>query len=227
MKIQDLTAASLAAMFDHTNLKAFASSEDIRKLCEEAKEYGFAAVAVNDAQTVLCSELLKGTDVKVGTCIGFPLGQNTIENKVVSAVQAIEAGAGEIDYVANLTFVKDGNWDKAEEEMTAIARACHDRGAVCKVIFENCYLTKEEIRRLAEISLRAKPDFIKTSTGFGTGGATVEDVALMKSVVGDAVQIKAAGGIRDWAACRAMIEAGATRIGTSAAIAILQQFNAQ
>ncbi len=227
MKIRDLTAASLAAMFDHTNLKAFASSEDIRKLCEEAKEYGFAAVAVNDAQTVLCSELLKGTDVKVGTCIGFPLGQNTIENKVVSAVQAIEAGAGEIDYVANLTFVKDGNWDKAEEEMTAIARACHDRGAVCKVIFENCYLTKEEIRHLAEISLRAKPDFIKTSTGFGTGGATVEDVALMKSVVGDAVQIKAAGGIRDWAACRAMIEAGATRIGTSAAIAILQQFNAQ
>jgi deoxyribose-phosphate aldolase len=227
MQIRDLTAASLAAMFDHTNLKAFASSEDIRRLCAEARRYGFAAVAVNDAQTALCSELLKGSGVKVGTCIGFPLGQNTIGNKVLSAVQAIEGGAGEIDYVANLTFVKDGDWDKAEEEMTDIARACHDRGALCKVIFENCYLTKEEIRRLAEISLRARPDFIKTSTGFGTGGATVEDVALMKSVVGDAVQIKAAGGIRDWATCRAMIEAGATRIGTSAAIAILQQFNAK
>ncbi len=224
MQIRDLTERSLCAMFDHTNLKAFATTADIEKLCREAREYGFAAVAVNDAQTALCSRLLAGSGVKVGTCIAFPLGQNTIENKVLSAVQAIEGGAGEVDYVANLTYVRDGDWDMAEREMTEVAAACRERGAVSKVIFENCYLTKEEIRHLAEISLRARPDFIKTSTGFGTGGATVEDVALMKAVVGDAVKIKAAGGIRDWETCRAMIEAGADRIGTSAAIDILEGF---
>lgn len=219
-----LTEAALCRMFDHTNLKAFASSEDIRKLCEEAGKYRFAMVAVNPAQVRLCKELLKGTDVHVGPCVSFPLGQTTIEEKVEMAKMAIADGGDEIDYVTNLTAVKDGDWDYVLREMTAMAEICRSEGAISKVIFENCYLTRDEIRKLAEIALIAKPDFIKTSTGFGTGGATVEDVRLMKEVVGDAVQVKAAGGIRSWDTCRQMIEAGATRIGISASLAVLEEF---
>ena len=140
------------------------------------------------------------------------------------AKMAIADGGDEIDYVTNLTAVKDGDWDYVLREMTAMAEICRSEGAISKVIFENCYLTKDEIRKLAEIALIAKPDFIKTSTGFGTGGATVEDVRLMKEVVGDAVQVKAAGGIRSWDTCRQMIEAGATRIGISASLAVLEEF---
>lgn len=224
--ISTLTERDLCKMFDHTNLKAFASSEDIRKLCEEAKAYGFAMVAINPAQAAFCKELLRGTDVHVGPCVSFPLGQTTIEEKVVAAKMAIADGGDEIDYVTNLTAVKDGRWDYVEREMKEMAEVCRSEGAISKVIFENCYLTKEEIRRLAEIALRARPDFIKTSTGFGTGGATVEDVRLMKEVVGDAVKVKAAGGIRSWDTCRQMIEAGAERIGISASIAVVEEFRA-
>ena len=184
-------------MFDHTNLKAFASTADITKLCEEAKEYGFRMVAINPLHTSLAASILKGSDVHVGPCISFPLG------------------------------VKDGNWDYVEREMRTIADICRAAGVLTKVIFENCYLEKSEIEKLAKISLRAKPDFIKTSTGFGTGGATVEDVALMKQTVGDEVEVKAAGGIRDWKTCKAMIEAGATRIGCSAGMQILEGFKAE
>ena len=222
--ISKMTEKDLCFMFDHTNLKAYASSEDIRKLCAEAKEYGFRMVAINPVHTAMCREILSGTDVHVGPCVSFPLGQNTIEEKCTETLLAISQGADEIDYVTNLTAVKDGRWDYIEREMRTIADICRSAGVISKVIFENCYLEKQEIEHLAKIALIAKPDFIKTSTGFGTGGATVEDVALMKQTVGDAVQVKAAGGIRSWETCKAMIEAGAARIGCSAGIQILKEF---
>ncbi len=221
---EQLTEKTLAGMFDHTNLKAFADTDAMEKLCLEAKTYGFAMVAVNSVQTRLCRELLAGTPVHVGAAISFPLGQTTIETKVFETRDALKNGADEIDYVVNLTEVKNGNWDYVRKEMENIVSVCRDAGAISKVIFENCYLEKEEIRYLAQIALKVRPDFIKTSTGFGTGGALAEDVRLMKETVGDAVKVKAAGGIRTWLSCREMIEAGAERIGTSAGIQILEQF---
>ena len=224
MTAKKLTKEAVAAMIDHTNLKPTATREDIRRLCEEARTYHFASVMVNSGFTALCKELVAGSGVLVGTVAGFPLGQMSTAAKVFEAETAIADGANEIDYVVNVSDVKDGKWDLIKDEMAKITEACHSRGAGCKVIFENCYLTKEEIRRLAEIAKEVKPDFIKTSTGFGTGGATPEDVRLMKETVGDAVKVKAAGGIRDWASCKAMIEAGAERIGASAGKQILDEF---
>ena len=214
----------LAGMIDHTNLKAYVDAEAMRRLCDEARVNGFAMVAVNSAQTTLCRTLLKDTRVHVGAAISFPLGQMTIEAKVFETENAIKNGADEIDYVVNLTAVKDGNWVYVRDEMERIVAASRKGGAICKVIFENCYLTKEEIVHLAEIARDVRPDFIKTSTGFGTGGATVEDVKLMRDTVQGEVKVKAAGGIRDWVTCRAMIEAGAVRIGTSAGLKILAEF---
>ncbi len=224
MSTNALTKEAVAGMIDHTNLKATATREDIRRLCEEAKTYHFASVMVNSAFTALCAELVKGTGVLVGTVAGFPLGQMSTAAKVFEAETAIADGADEIDYVVNVSDVKDGRWDLVKDEMEKITDACHSRGAGCKVIFENCYLTKEEIARLAGIAKEVKPDFIKTSTGFGTGGATPEDVRIMKEIAGDDVKVKAAGGIRDWASCKAMIEAGAERIGASAGKQILDEF---
>ena len=226
MNTQNLTKETVAGMIDHTNLKATATREDIRRLCEEAKKYHFASVMVNSAFTALCSEWVRGSGVLVGTVAGFPLGQMSTAAKIFEAETAIADGADEIDYVVNVSDVKDGRWDLVKQEMAGITEACHSRGAGCKVIFENCYLTKEEIVHLAEIAKEVKPDFIKTSTGFGTGGATPEDVRLMKETVGSAVRVKAAGGIRDWASCKAMIEAGAERIGASAGKQILDEFSA-
>lgn len=225
--INKLTEKDLCFMFDHTNLKAYASSADIRKLCEEAVQNGFRMVAINPVHTAMCREILNGTNVHVGPCISFPLGQTTIEDKCSATLLAISQGADEIDYVTNITAVKDGRWDYVEREMRSIADICRAAGVLSKVIFENCYLEKAEIEKLAKIALKARPDFIKTSTGFGTGGATVEDVALMKQTVGDEVEVKAAGGIRDWKTCKAMIEAGATRIGCSAGLQILEGFRAE
>ena len=165
--ISKLTEKDLCFMFDHTNLKAFATTADITKLCEEAKEYGFRMVAINPLHTRLASWILKGSNVHVGPCISFPLGQNTIEEKGTEVLMAISQGADEIDYVTNITAVKDGNWDYVEREMTTIADICRSAGVLSKVIFENCYLEKSEIEHLAKISLRAKPDFIKTSKGGG------------------------------------------------------------
>ena len=224
MNIQALTMEAVAGMIDHTNLKAAATREDIRRLCDEAKKYRFASVMVNSSFTALCSGLLKGTGILVGTVAGFPLGQMSCAAKVYEAETAIADGADEIDYVVNLSDVKDGRWDLVRNEMEKITAACHSRGAGCKVIFENCCLTKEEIVLLSAIAKEVNPDFIKTSTGFGTGGARPEDVRLMKETVGGAVKVKAAGGIRDWASCRLMIEAGAERIGASASKEILDGF---
>lgn len=215
----------LAKMFDHTYLKAFASKKDMEKLCQEAKMINCKMVAINSCQTKLCKQLLKDSDIHVGAAISFPLGQTTIETKLFETKDAIENGADEIDYVVNLTKVKDHDFDYIEDEMRQITKLCHDNKVICKVIFENCYLEKEEIIKLSEIALKVKPDFIKTSTGFGTSGAKVEDVALMKSIVKDEVMVKAAGGIRDLETCIAMIKAGASRIGTSSSLKILEELD--
>ena len=215
----------LAKMFDHTYLKAFASKKDMEKLCQEAKMINCKMVAINSCQTKLCKQLLKDSDIHVGAAISFPLGQTTIETKLFETKDAIENGADEIDYVVNLTKVKDHDFDYIEDEMRQITKLCHDNKVICKVIFENCYLEKEEIIKLSEIALKVKPDFIKTSTGFGTSGAKVEYVALMKSIVKDEVMVKAAGGIRDLETCMAMIKAGASRIGTSSSLKILEELD--
>ena len=217
----------LAQMIDHTQLRAYAVKEDFVKLCNEAKDYGFKMVAINSFPVEICSELLKGTGVHVGAAIGFPLGQTTIENKVHETKQAIEQGADEIDYVINIGRLKDGDYDYIEREMKEIVAACKEKNVLSKVIFENCYLTEDEKKKMSEIALKVKPDFIKTSTGFGTGGATLEDVKLMKSIVKDEVKVKAAGGVRDLETFLAMVEAGAERIGTSSGIEIIKELEAQ
>ena len=215
----------LAQMVDHTQLRAYAVKEDFEKLCKEAADYGFKMVAINSYPVELCSKLLKGTGVHVGAAIGFPLGQTTIENKVHETKQAIENGADEIDYVINIGKLKEKDYDYIEREMTEIVKACREKNILSKVIFENCYLTDEEKIKVSEIAAKVKPDFIKTSTGFGTGGATLEDVKLMKSIVKDGVKVKAAGGIRDLDTFLAMVEAGAERIGTSAGIEIMNEYD--
>lgn len=224
INIKELDKEKLARLFDHTLLKAYSTQEDFKKLCEEAAINHFAMVAINSYPVKLCKELLKNTDVHVGAAIGFPLGQSTIETKCFETSKAIEDGADEIDYVLNVGKVKEGNYEYIEEEMKQIVKICHSNNVLIKVIFENCYLTKEEIVECCKVAIKVKPDYIKTSTGFGTSGATVEDVVLMKKTVGDVIKVKAAGGIRDWQTCKAMIEAGAERIGTSSSIKILDEF---
>ncbi len=215
------TLADFSQMIDHTNLHADASFEDMVKLCNEAKQYNFKMVAINQAQTATCAKLLKDSAVHTGAAISFPLGQTTLRSKSFEVHDAITKGADEIDYVVNLTAVKNGDFDYVQNEMQTIVKMCHDQNILCKVIFENCYLTTEETRKLALIAKEVKPDFIKTSTGFGSGGAIVEDVKLMKETVGSEVKVKAAGGIRNTDDFLAMIDAGADRIGTSSGVKII------
>lgn len=222
-----MTGKELAKMFDHTFLKAYATDNDFIRLCQEAKDMGVAMVAINSEPVRLCKELLKGTDIHVGAAISFPLGQTSLDVKLYETKKAIDDGADEIDYVVNIGKVKQGDFAYIQKEMESIVSLCKEKDVISKVIFENCYLEKEEIKRLAEIAKVVKPDFIKTSTGFGTGGALIEDVLLMKSIVGDSVKVKAAGGIRDWETCQKFIEAGAQRIGTSCSMDILKGFKAE
>lgn len=217
----DITREQLCKLFDHTNLKAFAGRQMMESLCEEAKKINCAMVAINSAPVALCKKLLAGTGIHVGAAISFPLGQTTVETKLFETTDAIENGADEIDYVINIGKLKDGETAYIRDEMERLVDVCHSRGVLIKVIFENCYLTKEEIRAAA-----VKPDFIKTGTGFGPSGANVEDVRIMKETVKDAVKVKAAGGISSWETCRALIDAGAERIGTSSALKILKEFDA-
>lgn len=227
MDSKTITREQLAGMIDHTFLKAYAVHADFDKLCREAADHHFAMVAINSSPVAYCKSILAGTGVHVGAAISFPLGQTALETKIFETKKAIEDGADEIDYVLNIGELKMGNTAYIEEEMRRITEVCREKDVLIKVIFENCYLTKEEIRKAAEIALKVRPDFIKTSTGFGTGGATPEDVALMKNVVGENVKVKAAGGIRNWETCKQMIDAGAERIGTSAGVEILKQFMEQ
>ena len=217
----------VAAMVDHTNLKPYATREDFQKLCDEARTYGFKSVAINTYPVRMCREMLEGSDVLTGAAVGFPLGQMTIEAKVAEAEDAVRNGCQEFDYVCNVGRVKEHDFDYLEREMAALVAVARKAGICCKVIFETCYLTEEEIIELAKVASRVRPDFVKTSTGFGTAGATPEHVALMKRYAGPDVQVKAAGGIRSWAAARAMIEAGATRLGTSSGIRIIEEMKAE
>ncbi|WP_462410462.1 deoxyribose-phosphate aldolase [Neobacillus sp. Marseille-QA0830] len=217
------TIDDLSRMIDHTNLKPYATHDDMKKLCNEAKQYHFKMVAINQAQTKLCAQELDNTDIHVGAAISFPLGQTTIEAKVAETMDAIQNGTDEIDYVINISELKEKNYHYIKEEMQQIVTVCRHHHVISKVIFENAYLTKEEIIKLSEIARDIQPDFIKTSTGFGPSGAKAEDVKLMKDIVGDAVKVKAAGGIRDADTFISMIKNGAERIGCSAGIQIIEE----
>ena len=205
---------------DHTILKATASSSDVQKLCEEAIEHEFYSVCVNGCYVADAKQLLQGTDVKVAAVVGFPLGAMTTAAKVFEAKEAVENGASEIDMVINVAKLKDGEFEYVENEIRQIKEAIGDN--VLKVIIETCYLTDEEKVKACELSLVAKADFVKTSTGFGTGGATYEDVKLMKSVVGDNAKVKASGGVRDKETAQKYVELGAERLGTSSGIDIVK-----
>lgn len=226
----------LAGIIDHTNLSATAKKEDIRKLCDEARKFGFASVCVNPVYVNFAYELLKDCDVKVCTVIGFPLGADTLDNKAASAAVAVDEGADEIDMVVNLGLVKDGEWEDVYEEMYAVRCAVDSvvsetgEKIIVKVILETCYLTDEEIIKCCECAEKAGLDFVKTSTGFAimkgsdgrlcSTGATVHAVGLMRKTVGDRLGVKASGGIHNFDEALAMVEAGASRIGSSSGVEI-------
>lgn len=216
-----------ANMVDHTNLKPFITNEDWHTLCQQAMDYEFKTVAINNAGIAVCGEYLKGSPVLVDAAVSFPLGQCTLETKVFETRDAILKGAGEVDYVINISELKNGNWAYIEKEMKQIVAVCNEYAVTSKVIFENCYLNDDEKKKLCEIAVKVKPIFIKTSTGFGAGGATLADVRLMKACVGDEIKIKAAGGVRNAEQFLAMVEAGANRIGTSSGMKIIDQMMAQ
>lgn len=221
--MEKIDVTTMAAMIDHTLLKPYVSSKDFEKLCTEAMKYKFKMVAINPAATKLCAKLLIDSEVNVGAAVGFPLGQTTLECKMFETQDAISKGADEIDYVINIVELKNKNFEYIKEEMKGIVQICKANRVVSKVIFENCYLTDEEKIILCEMALEVRPDFIKTSTGFGTSGATIEDIRLMKSVVGEKIKIKAAGGIRDLDTALKMIQAGASRLGTSSGVKIIEE----
>lgn len=208
-------------LFDHTILKPDASTEAVDKICKEALEHDFASVCVNQYRTAQVAKALKGSNVKVCTVVGFPLGAVDACIKAYETKLAIEAGADEIDMVINIGALKDGAYDVVKDDIRAVKDVCDANNVMLKVIIETCLLTDEEKVKACEISLEAGADFVKTSTGFSTGGATVEDVKLMRKVVGDNAYVKASGGIRDKDTALAMIEAGADRLGTSATVAIV------
>jgi deoxyribose-phosphate aldolase len=209
----------IAGLIDHTALKPDTTKEQIEKLCNEAAEYGFASVCVNPSYVKLCSELLKDSNVKVCTVIGFPLGATTTAAKVAEASEAMNNGANEIDMVINVGALKSGDFTFVKNDIEAVVQAAKDR-ALVKVILETCLLTEEEKIMCCNICKEAKADFVKTSTGFSTGGATVEDIRLMRSIVKPYLGVKASGGIRDYKTAKAMVDAGAGRIGASASVAI-------
>lgn len=214
-----MNAIELAKYIDHTALTAEKTEQDILKLCDEALEYGFYSVCINPCHIPLAKEKLADSAVKICTVIGFPLGANMTAVKAFETEQAIKAGAGEIDMVINVGWIKSQQWGKVRQDIQAVFNACN--GTPLKVILETCLLTREEIIKACEICKAIGVAFVKTSTGFNKGGATVEDVALMKKTVGD-IGVKASGGVRDTQTALAMIEAGATRIGASAGIAIVK-----
>ena len=207
-----------AKLFDHTILKADAGLEAVKKICEEAKEYDFMSVCVNSYYTAYVAQQLKGTDVKVCTVVGFPLGQMSTRAKAAETAIAVEDGAQEIDMVINVGALKDKLYDVVLSDIREVKKACGN--ALLKVIIETCLLTDEEKVKACELAKEAGADFVKTSTGFSTGGAKAEDVALMRKTVGREMGVKASGGIRDKETAESMLKAGASRLGTSATIAI-------
>lgn len=210
------------SMIDHTLLKPDARKEDIFQLCQEAKKYKFEAVCVNPYYVAYCKELLKDTGVKIATVIGFPLGANTKETKAFETLNSINKGADEVDMVINIAALKNGEYQVVKDDIEAVVDIASYRAQV-KVIIETSLLDEEEKKKACQIALEAGADFVKTSTGFSGGGATVEDVKLIKATVGEKMQIKASGGIRDLKTAKMMIEAGATRLGTSSGIKIVEE----
>jgi len=218
--------ADIARLIDHTLLKPEATRDDIRKICVEALKYGFASVCVNPWNVSQAAEILRGSDVRVCTVVGFPLGATLPQVKVFEAEEAIKLGAQEIDMVINIGALKSRQDEAVEADIRGVVEASHRGGAICKVILETALLTTEEKIRGSLAAKNAGADFVKTSTGFGPGGATAEDVRLMRAVVGGELGIKAAGGVRSLEDLQKMVEAGATRIGASASVKILEQARA-
>jgi len=213
----------IARRIDHTLLKADASQDKIAQLCYEARTYHFASVCVNPAHVKLCAQLLKGSDTAVCTVVGFPLGATPPTVKAFETQQAIRDGATEIDMVINIGALKSQDYKVVHEDIGAVVRAAHAGNALVKVIIEAALLTDEEKVIACQLSKAAEADFVKTSTGFGPGGATVEDVSLMRRVVGPGMGIKAAGGVGSYSDAKAMIAAGATRLGASAGVKIVKE----
>jgi deoxyribose-phosphate aldolase len=217
------TDGRLAHMIDHTLLKPDATHDQIAQLCFEARKHHFASVCVNPAHVKLCADLLKGSGIPVCTVIGFPLGATPTDVKVFETQQAVREGASELDMVINVGALKSRDYETVERDIASVARACHAGNTILKVIIEAALLTDEEKVAACQLAKVAGADFVKTSTGFGPGGATAEDVALMRLVVGPKMGVKAAGGIRTHADAQKMIAAGASRIGASASVKILQE----
>jgi deoxyribose-phosphate aldolase len=216
-------SAGIAKLIDHTLLKPEASREDIRKLCREAIHFGFATVCINPWYVPVAAEMLRGTGVKVCTVVGFPLGATLPAVKIHETEEVIKLGAQEIDMVLNIGALKSGQMETVESDIRGVVECSHRAGAICKVILETALLTTEEKIRACVVSRRAEADFVKTSTGFGTAGATAEDVALMRATVGSSIGVKAAGGVRTLEELKRMVSAGATRIGASASVKIMEQ----
>ena len=216
---------NIASYIDHTILKQDATQAQIIQLCAEARTYQFASVCVNPTHVKLCAQLLRGSGVKTCTVVGFPLGANTEAVKVFETWDAVDMGATEIDMVINIGALKAKNYAAVLDDIAAVTEAAHEGEAIVKVIIEGALLTDEEKVIACQLSQAAGADFVKTSTGFGPGGATVEDVALMRQTVGPDMGVKAAGGVRNLQDARAMIAAGATRIGASAGVAIVEEAN--
>jgi deoxyribose-phosphate aldolase len=216
-------AGGVAGMIDHTLLKPDATRKEIEALCREASEYGFASVCVNPTWVALCASLLRGSPVAVCSVVGFPLGATTADTKQYETRRAIFDGAREIDMVINVGALKSGDLPLVERDIQAVTSACRDGGALSKVIIEAALLTDDEKVAACTLAKAAGADYVKTSTGFGPGGATAADVALMRRAVGEELGVKAAGGVRDLDALKAMVAAGATRIGASAGVRIVQE----
>jgi len=214
---------TIAHVIDHTLLKPEATEDQIAQLCYEAKKFHFVAVCINPNWVSLCRQLLRGSDVKIATVVGFPLGAHATETKVFETAQAIKDGADEIDMVINIGALKSGDDAVVERDIRAVVEVSHSLGAAVKVIIEAALLTDDEKIRACILSKAASADFVKTTTGFGPSGATVHDVALMRKTVGPSMGIKAAGGIRDLKTVEEMVKAGATRIGASASVKIIQE----
>ena len=216
-------AAQLAALIDHTLLKPDATTAQVTRLCQEAIAHNFISVCVNPTHVRHASQQLQGSSVKVCSVIGFPLGATTSENKASEAAQVIEQGGTEVDMVLNIGALKEDNDALVEQDIAAVVQVAHSQNALCKVIIETALLTDEEKVRACQLVKKAGADFVKTSTGFSSGGATVEDIALMRQTVGPDIGVKASGGIRTLADAQKMIAAGANRIGASAGVKILQE----
>jgi deoxyribose-phosphate aldolase len=212
---------------DHTLLKPEATLAQVEKLCQEARENKFFSVCINSYYVKKAAALLAGSGVKVCTVVGFPLGASTMETKRFEAMKAIADGASEIDMVMNISAAKSGDWQYVLDDMSSLAQVCHAQGKLLKVILETALLSEEEKKKACELAVKAGVDFVKTSTGFSTAGATEADVKLMRSIVGKDMGVKASGGIRDATTAKIMIQSGATRLGTSASVEIVKGLTSQ